>query len=103
MPVVLILGPPDSGDKTVQPLQGSESGRSWIPHHERLPSIRTRNSAAVRSSDKASARTLGSMPVLFRAPRSFPESYSDFRLFHSVLRFCPNANLRKLINGSSGT
>src|ERR1019366_5158480 len=62
-----------------------------------------RNKAAVRSSGRASARIVGFTPLFVSAARSASSWYAVFRLFQSVLRFCPKHCFRKAMNSASGT
>jgi len=58
--------------------------------------------AAFFSRGTASARTAGFTPAACKAARKESSAYRAFRLFHSVLRFCPKESFKKLMNSSSG-
>src|SRR5215471_10973238 len=62
-----------------------------------------RKTAAVLSSGSASARTFGLIADAASASRSVSARYTDFKLFHRVLRFWPKESFRKLMKASSGT
>src|SRR5438309_934734 len=62
-----------------------------------------RNRAALFSRDRVSALAVALTPVFCSAERNASGWYSVLRLFHTVLRFCPNDCFKKLMKSCSGT
>src|ERR1700758_2637314 len=96
-----ILPGPGTGER---PLQPPGRRRYFLPDG-RLPFLdaSARKMAALFSSGSVSARTVGLTPASCNASFKRSGAYSVFKLFHSVLRFCPKESLRKWMKPSSST
>src|SRR5664279_2653855 len=60
---------------------------------------KARNTAAIFSRERASARTSMRTPAVFKAARTALSSWRPFKLFTNVLRFCAKANFNNSRKG----